>query len=271
MTFDSDERSIQDGSPIELYQFVGTYTTWRLTNADTDQTNAAGTWDSTYAIKRTSLEEGTQEDDDISLDLQLHASHPMIADYAINEPPPALTMTLFRAHPADLDDTITLFTGEVISWKIEGRIAKIRVPSLFSFLFNGPLPPVKYQGPCNHKLGSTFCGVDMTSAANSQDTTISTISGNTVTTAVSQFADGTCVAGELIAGDERRMITANVGTTFTIASPFSAEVVATDAVTIRQGCDHSLNGSNGCAKFSNWINFGGFPYVPNRNPYAGRI
>lgn len=271
MAFNDDEISVQDGSPIELYTFIGTYNTYRLTNWDVDIVNSDGTFESQYAITRSGLSEGTQEDDDISLDVRLNITHPMVVEYVLSGlAPPTLQMVLQRAHPADLDDNITLFTGEVVSWNIKGRVATMRVPSLFSFLFDAPLPRPKYQGPCNHVLGDVRCGVDMTDPANSQDTTISTISGTTITVAANTFADGETYGGQMISGSERRMITGNTGTSFTIATPFSAAVVATDPVTIRRGCDHALTGD--CLnRFNNVINFGGHAYVPGRNPFNSRL
>jgi|SRR6056297_2648425 len=269
MTFDSDERSVQSGSPIELFKFTGTYNTWRLTNWGRDVTNSDGTYSAAYAIERTEREQGTQEDD-TDMDVSIDASHPMVADYAIQEPPPGLLLQIFRAHPADLDDTFKIWEGEVISWNLTGRVAKMRVPSLFSFLLDSPLPRPRYQAPCNHVLGDEFCGVDMTDSANFHDTTIDTISGTSVTLDSNPFSDGECDAGEMIAGDERRMITSNTGLAFTISSPFTSEVGAGDSVTIRRGCDHAKDGD--CLnRFDNVINFGGHPLVPVRNPFNERF
>ncbi|MEO1208381.1 MAG: phage BR0599 family protein [Cyanobacteria bacterium J06638_20] len=271
MVFDTDERSVQDGSPIELFKFTGTYNTYRLTNRGRDVTNSDGTYDSSFAIKRSSLEEGTQEDDDIALDVELSLTHPMVTEYVLSGlPPPSLRMEVFRAHPSDLNDTFKLFEGEVVSWSIRRRIAKLRVPSVFSFLFDGPLPRPKYQAPCNHVLGDARCGVDLTDPTNFHATTIASVSGTTVGLDSNPFADGECDAGQMISGSERRMITGNTGTSFTIATPFSSAIMPTAAVTIQRGCDHALNGD--CInRFNNAVNFGGFPLVPDRNPFSSRL
>jgi hypothetical protein len=34
------------------------------------------------------------------------------------------------------------------------------------------------------------------------------------------------------------------------------------------GCDHTT-GAAGCGKFNNVANFGGFPYIPTKNPHGG--
>lgn len=266
------EQSTQDGAPIELFRFVGTYTTYYRTSAPESITNTEATWVAN-AIKRSEFEEGTQEDDDLTIDIEMPASDQMVTDYCINVPPPGLALQILRVHRNDLNDALTLWDGEVVSWTIKGRTAKCRVPSLFSYIFNKPLPRIKYQGPCNHVLGDRFCKVDMTTVDNNQDTTISTIVDNVVTIAdTSVFADDECVGGSMIAASEQRMIVSNTGTSFTLASPFSPNVAALDAVSVRRGCNHQLtNGGHCIDRYSNGSNYGGFPYVPTRNPFQTRL
>jgi len=271
MTFDATERGVAIAAPVELYKFTGTFNTYRLTSADQDITNSEGTYTAT-AIKRNKLATGNQEETGLALEVELPYAHAMVTEYAFDTSPPSLVLEFFRAHRNDLNDTILLWKGEVISWSLEGRVAKLKIPNLFSYALSGQCPPVKYQAPCNHVLGDDRCGVDLTDAANQQISTIDTISGNTVVIDdTSTFSDGECVGGQMTVGQERRLITANVGTTFTVALPFTAASPA-DSVTIHRGCDHSLAGAAGCiTRFNNAANYGGFPLVPDRNPFATRL
>lgn len=271
MAFATDEQSVQGGSPIELFKFTGTYNTYRLTNWGRPITNSDGTYSADFAVSRSDVEEGTQEEDEISLDVELDVSHPMVAEYAINDPPPGLLLQVYRAHPSDLDDTFLQWEGEVVSWSLTGRVAKLRAPSVFSFLFNDPLPWPKWQAPCNHVLGDARCGIDLSDPSYTADTTISSINGTQVVVAANTFAAGELDGGQIIAASERRLITgSSAGTTLTISSAFSPAVVPTDAVTLRVGCDHALNGD--CVnRFSNAANFFGTPYTPGRNPFTSRL
>lgn len=270
MAFNDDETGVQTAQPRELYVFTGTYETWRLTSYPEDLTNSDGTYSAQYGVKRGDNEEGTQEDE-TSIEIELDASHPMVAAYAINEPPPDLQVEIYRAHPNDLDDSFLIFRGELMSWNIEGRTAKVKGPSLFSYYLDSPLPRPKYQAPCNHVLGDIMCQVDMTSADNSKATTITAINGTEITVAANDFpTDDELVAGQIIAPSERRRIVAVSGTTITIASAFSPGVAVSDAVTLRRGCDHALNGD--CInRYNNAINFGGTPLVPRRSPFESRF
>lgn len=271
MTFDATERSVASAQPVELYKFTGTDNTYRMTSAEADITNTEGTYTAT-PVKRNKLQTGTQEETNLALELELPYAHPMVTEYVFQDSPPSLELELFRAHRNDLNDTLQLWKGEVISWSIVGRVAKLKIPSLFSYALDQPVPPIKYQGPCNHVFGDARCGIDLTAAPNEQISTISIVSANSITIAdASTFADGTCAGGEMIVGGERRLIITNVGSVFTVATPF-ASAAATNAVTIHWGCDHSFAGAGGCVlRHNNGINFGGFPLVPIRNPFAGRL
>lgn len=264
MSFDTLEKSAASGRPIDLYKFEGSFNTYRYTNYVDDITNSEGTYEA-IPIERSRLETGTQEND-VNLDISLPFDNPMVEAYMRVNTPPKLKMELWRVHPDNFNDTLLLWTGEVISWSVEKRVAKLRVPSLFGYLLTQALPRPKYQAPCNHVLYDEFCGVNP--ASFSHTTTVSTISGNTITIAANPFADGLCNAGEMIIGLERRMIISNTGTTFTVSSAF-ADAAVSDAVTIRQGCNRSFTQCK--AKFSNGINFGGFPYVPDRNPFNSSL
>ncbi|QNN99761.1 hypothetical protein P67b_00002 [Ruegeria phage Tedan] len=270
MTFQTDEQSIQDGSPVELFKFTGTYNTYRLTNWGRDVTNTDGLYSADFAISRTEVEGGTQEDDDIHIDIELDASHPLINEYVIQQPPPGLRLEVFRAHPANFDDTFKLWDGEATSWSVSGRIARVRVPSLFSFVFDSPLPRPKFQAPCNHVFGDARCTVDLTSAENNHDTTISSINGRTIVVASNPFPVGELNAGQLIAPSERRMIVSSSGTTVQLASTLSPAVAVGDSVSLRRGCGHAFQ-QDCVTRFNNGINFGGYPLVPARNPFSGRF
>ena len=105
MVYDVDERSAASGAPIELYRFVGTYNTYRLTSHAVDITNTEGTY-TAEAIKRDKVKSGSQDDSDQKLTISLPFVHPMVSEYVFLTSPPTLFLTLFRAHASDLNDTI---------------------------------------------------------------------------------------------------------------------------------------------------------------------
>lgn len=268
MTFDSLERSRTDAQPIELFQFVGTFSTWKMTTYQSSITAAGGTFTPLAGLERGVLKIGTQEEDSLALDITLPFDHPMVAAYAYETAPPQLDFTMFRVHLSDLTSPVTMWKGKVTSFTVEGRKAKFRVPSLFSYMLTGVAPQPRFQAPCNHILYDERCQVSL--AANQHVTTVTAITDRIITVATNPYADNECNAGELVfpSGNQSRMIVGSVGNDFTVTYPYSGLAVGS-AVTLRRGCDHSFDTCK--TKFSNGINFGGCPLVPDRNPFTSKI
>lgn len=263
MTFATDETSVADSRVVELYEFIGTTTTYRYTSGPKDVVSNGDTYTALEGLDRSAVAAGTHEEDGAALDVTVPFNNTMASTYVFSTAPPSLELNLYRAHRRDLDDTLLTWKGKVVSSTVEGRLVKLRVPTVFGYLLGNQVPRVLYQGPCNHILYDSFCAVDPTTYESSR--TVSSISENVITLDSSPFVDDACNGGEMefAAGGERRMIVDNVGTAFTINYPFSG-LSATDTVIIRQGCDHSFEGD--CkVKFSNGANFGGFPLVPTYN------
>jgi uncharacterized phage protein (TIGR02218 family) len=268
MTFDSIERSRTDAQPIELFEFIGTFSTWRITTYQTQVVSAGGTFTPLAGLERGILKIGTQEEDSLALEMTLPFDHPMVAAYAYTTAPPKLDFTMYRVHLSDLTSPVTMWKGKVTTFTVEGRKAKFRVPSLFSYMLSGVAPQPRFQAPCNHILYDPRCQVNP--ATNQHATTVTAIAGNIIMVAGHPFANNECNAGELIfsGGGQSRMITGSVGNDFTVTYPFSGLTVGA-AVTLRRGCDRSFAMCK--AKFSNGINFGGVPLVPDRNPFTSKI
>lgn len=266
MTFDSTEKSVASGAPVELFKFTGTVNTYRFTSREENKTNSDGTY-TAIPIRRTAVTSADHGDDAL-IEVEMPYNNAMVSEYAFNTAPPDLRLQLYRAHINDLDATLLVWEGPVVSWNVSGLVAKLRIPSDFASILAGACPSIRYQAPCNHVLFDDRCQV---SAASYQSTrTVLSVTGNVVVLDSSPFSDDACNAGEMefTSGGERRMIVDNVGTSFTVASAF-ANLAASDTVVIRQGCNHSF--TQCVSKFSNGINFGGFPRVPNRNPFSSRL
>lgn len=265
MSYDAIEKSVNP-NPVELYRFVGTDVTYLMTSSQTNITVESETYVAT-TISRDAVKVGTHENDDVQLTVSVPVNHPMVSEYMFNVGPPDLELHLYRIHRSDLTDKVTYWTGEVTSFSVEGRTAKLLVPSMFSYFLNGLLPAPRYQGPCNHVLFDEFC--KLSRVGNEHEATITAINGLNITLSSSIFDTNKCKAGEMIlhGRGQRRMIISNTGNVFRISYPFMTPKVG-DIVTVTIGCDHSFTT---CKELLNGVNYGGFPFVPNRNPYNGRI
>jgi uncharacterized phage protein (TIGR02218 family) len=126
-----------------------------------------------------------------------------------------------------------------------------------------------YQRHCPHVLYGGLCRAS--AVTHRVQGTVSGTSGTTVTVPAAagvpagHFSGGyaTWSAGGIT---EKRMIVSHAGESLTLASaPPGLAVGAT--VMLYPGCDHTLATCE--AKFANSANFGGFPFIPTKNPFGG--
>jgi len=272
MTYDVKEASATGGSPVEGYQFLGTFANYYYTSAELDVT-INGQLYTAAIIKRNVINSGTQSDDQLDLQLEVPRNLQLIQDYAFQSSPPDLRLKIYRYHEGDNPaiDWVIIWDGKVTSFSVTGHQARILVPSVFSLALRGTVPSKSYHAPCNHVLYDARCKVLRTSFK--QVTTITALnpSGNTVTVADDGFADGVLEGGEVFntTQGERRLILANVANVLTVSFPFHSAIVG-DTVELYAGCDHSRLGD--CLnRFNNVVNFGGFPLVPKVNPFEGEL
>lgn len=276
MAFSDNETGATTSQPVELYTFVGTRNTYRYTSADTNIVSNGQTY-LARSIQRNRLETGTQDDDLLALEITFPYDDPLAVEYGYDVAPPKLDFELVRAHRPDLNDTRRLWSGQVSGFQIKGRTIAARVPSTFASLLAQPLPRPRYQGPDNHLLYSEQNGINGTAPENQQTTDVLTlVDGLTVIVTDTSLNRDHLVGGEIIrdSDEERRLITnvldnSDGTTTLIFAFPFS-QIEVGDDVRLRRGSDYSI-GPDGSGRFNNEINFGGFPLVPDLNPFADRF
>ena len=268
MTYTDLEISQHGGQPIEAYEFVGTFKTYRYTSADTNQT-IAGKLFLAVPIVRSEVSTGAHTEDTKELEFSVPASIELVNDYVYNTAPPALYLTVYRVHVGlnFATDWVILWAGEVVGFLIEDELAKIRVPNIFTHALNGNLPDFYYQRPCNHVLYDPRCQANR--AAFTTTSTIIAMNNTAIQVTDDGAVDGALRGGELIcvATGERRMILTNSVNVVTVMYPF-AKLAVGDSVQLVRGCNHSWLGD--CLLvFDNTEHYGGFPLGPVDNPFEG--
>lgn len=263
------ENSVSDGAPVECYRFVGTFRTYRYTSADEEVVLGGETY-VPVASRRNNIRSGVQTDDTLALEIQMPYDTQVVKDYAYAESPPSLTLEVFRVHRGTsfASDFILLWKGKVASFNVDGRMARIRVPSIFSRALQGDVPNAYWQRPCNHVLFDSRCGL---SRANfSTLTTVTSVGVAAFNVVDDGFTDGFLVAGEAVVTrtGERRLILSNQANALTVKHPF-VDMRVDDEVELTAGCDHSFSTCK--AKFNNGVNFGGHPFIPDDNPFQGEL
>ena len=261
MTYAQDEASRESGSPIELYEFVGTIETFRITNNNQDYEFGGDTY---FAVPLTRSELVVNAGSNApELSITVPITLDLISKYVFQVAPQELDLTVTRVH-VESGDFDTYWSGPVTAFSVKERLVTMRCPSKLGVLMEYKLPTIRYQPYCNNVLYDTVCNIPASSYL--KVGTLSTINNTgkilTVSAAgLPDVADQWARGGEIVNTDngERRMIIDHVGNTLTILWPFSINTAVAANIGVYAGCDHSI--ATCSAKFINWDNFNGMPFV----------
>lgn len=279
MSYSAFELSADAGCPVELYEFRvgGTTEIYRHTSTDV-AVEFLGEIFTPYFIER----ENINLDPSQSLTVNTDKNHP-IAAKMIGFPNGALIhLTIRRFHSEDLLPVIA-WRGRVKSAQFTDNRVKLICDPKRKSLKKAALR-VSYSANCPYILYGAECGVNKDAF---KVTKIITTAGTNfpikpkefhIPSDVTQpvFPDGYLRGGLVrrVLTDDWRMITDNAQeSTFNtqfiyIIAPFQG-LAAGETVELYPGCDLSLNTCK--TKFNNLNNFGGFPFVPTKNPFSEDI
>lgn len=268
MSFLDEEESVESGQPLELYHFsVGTEDFY-YTSAEDIITFAAQPY-LPKPISRNSPEQSLEAGKS-KLEIVLPTDDEVCIRYIGIVQPEPMTVTVTRFHRADLLDGLVIWQGRVIQavYTKQGSQCKLTVVASES-VFSRSVPQYKYQGLCNHILYDDNCALDeddfkfegdVTGAVGNNITVVGLVGGGR--------ADGWALGGKVVFGNDARLVVEQVGDTLHLSQPFKIDPGGQD-VAVHAGCDHTL--ATCVTKFSNNINFGGFPFVPTKNPFASGV
>lgn len=268
MSYSSYETSIASGEPIELYKFVeGSNISLFSTYHDDIEFN--GELYIPSSLKRDRIKQTTDSfKNDISI--KFPRNNEFALSFITSTPEDITTLTIFRGHVGDITsdgiDFQSYWKGRVLGADVTGNEINMVCESVFTSMRRVGVR-ARYEYSCRHALYSTGCGLNKVSFANAG--LITAISTNRITLTISELAlqsDGYYSGGFIVVEGIRRFIINHVGNTIDLMSNIPENIIVGHNVTFYAGCDHSKETCN--SKFSNIINFGGFPYIPSSNPFG---
>ena len=258
--------------PLELYEFKRGVFSWYYTSGDED-IDFSGNIYLSVPLKRSAIL-STQDLGKTSLKITLSRNVTFLDQFIATSPTDIITITITRIHASDSDPAIT-FKGKVINVKLienEGEVtcspiqSTLRRPGLRRF----------YQTACPHVLYGVQCAVIRT--LHDVNGVLTDVSGLTITSSsfivsINPTFDSTHFVGgyvEFVVSGlvNRRFITDHNNATgvLTLNLSFTGIIVG-DTVTAFPGCDHTVATCDG--KFDAIDNYGGFPFIPQKNPMDG--
>ena len=279
MTFADQEESLQEGRPVELYEFTVGNETFRYTNSERSENFGGFDWQP-VALTR----------DQVALSPDEPGSSVQVM--MANEDPNSVIFTqawvaqapntgdtrvrIYRHHQDDVDEQFQLFwIGYLVSpsYEEDGSVFAINCKSLDN-LFTMQGPRKNWGTLCNHQLYGSECTLSIIPFTYAGVITAIASDGVTITVSGIPAATVTFVGGELIKPGTLAagLIVQVSGNDFTVQYPIPNLEVG-DSVQIIEGCNHTLTQ---CALFpnaseasgTNVENFGASPYTPPVNIFT---
>jgi len=268
MSYEAFEISEQDGSPVELYEFHTENFSYYYTSSESSIVVDGNTYTS-EPIDRTDIELSVEQPRN-AITLKVRRDHPVAELFRVTPPDSSIGLIVKRTHRGD-SEVAVYWVGRVLNAMWEGTSTATLTCEPASISMNRNGLGRYYQIPCPYALyNESDCKVDRNSFATA--TTVTAKSGVTVTVAAKNGAHpypGGFI--EYVDGSpgitERRMIVGVSGLVFTLARPFSSALIIGSAISLFPGCDHTITTCD--SVFGNKLNYGGFAYMPTKNPFKG--
>lgn len=271
MTFNAQETGARTGRKVWLYTWQRGEKIWRYTSADRDLTINFQKY-LAAAITHSDIEQSQTDIVRMNLDVQVPMLHPVALLYRTQAPVDSIVLTISEYHANDpANEVRPRWQGRIIAcnWDLTVPAAVMTHSPTYTSLQRNGLRR-KCQANCPHVLYGPGCKASRESFKLA--TTVSAISGFNVTASgLASFPNGYWSGGFIeylleVGVTERRGIRSHTSGTIVLdARPTG--LVDGKAFNVYPGCDHTT-GANGCAKFNNLPNYGGFPHFAVKNPFG---
>lgn len=269
MAYETYEESPYSGNPIELFEFArGVSEFWRYTSADTDQSYFGSVYRA-IAIQRNSFEM-SQNVEAIALNITMPVTADFPQIYIASPPSDPISFTLRRFHGGDTD-VVSIWPGRVINVEFKEEKVEVICESIYTSLKRPTLRRL-YQRSCPHVLYNQVAGsCNLDKDLFKVTALLSAVSGTTLTSSTfGTYADGYFSGGfvEIQSGGHtnRRYITDHTGNDIELNLQLSGAAAGL-SIDAFPGCKHNLSDCN--TKFNNILNYGGMPWIPDKNPMGG--
>lgn len=271
MSYVTVDESPELGKPIELFLFSSQGFQLAYTTSPTEVVYNGVTYIPNIIEREEPVR--TAQIDTKDFLVTLPATDPLVNPrYVLTVPSNREFLTIYRKHVTDAE-VITYWSGEIGSVSFSDEKAKISCRPVTDIIDHA-IPRRSYSNQCSHVLFDVGC--KLLKSNFDTDVTVTQIGADYIDVTaptLDTFAADYFVTGMIKRGsyDFRMILTqTDIGINqlrlgILLSIP---DLVVGAILTIFAGCDHTL-ATCSSAKFSNAVNYGGFPWIPSRNPFEG--
>jgi len=264
MSFNSFETSISDGMPFELYEFTYGLTVYRFCTIPERVTIGTAIYDP-LPISRGGIQL-TEQNNKAQVSIYAPADFIVANLFKTSVPSQAIFITIKKKHYNE-PEVIVEWTGRVMTAKWADAGVEMVCESTYSALSQN-VNKRHYSFSCPHVLYGEECRANP--SLHKLVTTV-TVSGLTLTSEnFGMKPNGFYTGGTVTYQDDNyllhtRFIFSHTGNNIVLTQQLPY-LPANAQVTVYPGCDHTLETCKD--KFDNVVNFGGFPWIPGKNPFT---
>ena len=258
------ECSLDVGAPVELYEFVQGLQRWFYVSGAEPITRLGQVYQPAPLV-RDRIKQSTDVFKD-GLKITFPRSDAFAGQFIQQTPDEITTVTVYRGHYGDGDGEYTVYwKGRVIGATATENRIDIECESVFTSIRRAGLR-ARFEYLCRHAIYSHGCGVNR--ELYRTPVQVNAVIGlDVVVVGIQGVADGYFNGGVLvIPGGTSRLITRHAADKVTLSRPIDSLSGGMD-VWLYPGCDMAKETCQN--KFNNLDNFGGFPWIPTRNPFDG--
>lgn len=266
MSYAGNESSQQDSSPIMLYEFTRSGTTWRYCALKRNVTALTYTWTAEDITSDKINRSGDVPKDTVQVSLPVtNAMAVAFLDFAL----PELTeLSIYRTHATELTTGLMIWAGRVTRYTVTKGVITLDCESMLRSLKRLGARP-RWSRMCRYGLFQPGC--NLVKATYAQEVTATAAAGVVITIPGLSIL-GDFAGGSLEYGGITRTIIRHRTTLVTLRAPIQAlsDAIAEDGsadVNVYLGCNLSYDQCN--SRWNNKGNWGGF-FIPGSNPMDGQ-
>ena len=271
MTYLLQDQSVQSSNPYYRFLFVQGVNEYRYTTQPIIVSDSNDVWEP-VSIDSTEVTQSNEMAKD-SIKLVIPRDNVFARLFLGGVPEQITTLTIFRGDGA-IEDYQFYWKGRIAGASASGDAVTLECENIFTSMRRSGLRAL-YQKNCRHTLYGRGCNINDYDFAH--PATATAASGFIVTIeADTTIIDGEFTGGTLETSDGfLRYIINHSGTTLQLIRPLlSLEEEVNNSsgmasITLYPGCDHTMATCK--ATFNNLDNFGGFAWIPSKNPFRNQL
>lgn len=266
MSYLTDEQSTHGSEPVELYEFT------RGVNRYTFTSNAKDVLFASVIFKAIPMERSNLESSGelgrAGIKITLPRDVAFLSEYLVSPPSEVTTLIIYRKHRGAPDsEALAIWMGRMLNQTWQNSTVELECEPVFTSIRRLGLRK-QYSRSCSHVLYGSKCSVN--NVAFKLEASVIGLSANTITVAGVDSNGDNYYSGGYVEWDyqsrvEKKMILRQIGSTLTLGG-LPLGLVGGATVKVFPGCDHTL--ATCSTKYNNKLNYGGFPWIPTKNPFA---